>query len=67
MQAAKYPQRMCKEPVWGAQQAYHCELCLLHLGPCASFSVKDSVERRDAWEEKNPGWEEKVGSNDLLI
>lgn len=67
MKKAGYPQRMCKEPVWGAQQAYHCELCLLHPGPCASYSVADSVTRRDTWEQNNPGWEQNIGSHDLIV
>lgn len=58
---------MCKESVSGDQQFYFCELCLLHPGPCASFSVADSMKRRDAWEEANPGWEDNVGSQDIII
>lgn len=48
-------------------QAYGCELADLHPGPCASFSVLDSVKRRDAWEERNPGWEADIGSSDTMI
>jgi hypothetical protein len=66
MKRAEYPQKMCREPVWGTAQAYNCELPI-HSGPCASFSVPDTVERRDAWEEDHPGWEAEVGSSDIIV
>lgn len=34
--------------------AYICELPDLHLGPCMSQSVRDSMQRRVAWEGENP-------------
>lgn len=66
MEKAEFPQRTCREPVWGVQ-AYACELPDIHPGPCASFSVKSSVERRDAWEADNPGWKKDIGSSDIII
>lgn len=66
MEPSKFPQRTCREPVWGIQ-AYACELADLHPGPCASFSVVDSVTRRDAWEEAHPGWQADIGSSDTMI
>lgn len=57
MKRAEYPQRSCRQPVQGLHQDYSCELPEHHPGPDASFSVKPSVEKRDAWEEANPGWE----------
>lgn len=47
---AVWPERSCREPVWGQHQAYVCEIPDLHRGPCVSLSVKDSVTRREAWE-----------------
>lgn len=66
MKRAEFPQRTCREPVW-AQQAYPCELPNIHPGPCASFSVKDSVERRDRWEADNPGWQGDIGNMDIML
>lgn len=66
MKKAEFPQRTCREPVWG-QQAYSCELPDIHPGPCASFSVQSSVERRDAWEQAHPGWENDIGSSDVWV
>jgi len=55
MEAAEYPIKKCREPVWNTVGAAHpCELAMLHTGPCASFSVRESVRRRDAWEASNP-------------
>lgn len=62
MRKAEFPQRTCREAVWGVQ-AYACELPDMHPGPCASYSVQDSVTRREAWEEANPGWENDIGSS----
>lgn len=67
MKAAKYPQRMCKETVWGEHLAYYCEIVDMHPGPCASFSVQASVEARDAWEQANPDWEERIGSSNIIV
>jgi len=67
VEKAVFPQRTCREPVWGSEQAYWCEIVDLHPGPCASFSVKDSVERRDAWEAANPDWRKDIGSSDIII
>lgn len=67
MKSAEFPQRTCREPVAGAYQNYNCELPDLHPGPCASFSVLQSVERRDAWEERNPDWQKDIGSSDIMI
>lgn len=46
----EWPQRTCRDAVWGKYQAYACELPDLHLGPCVSQSVADSLTRREAWE-----------------
>lgn len=66
MKKADYPQRMCKEAVWSLQ-AYPCELVDQHPGPCASLSVAVSVEARERWEAANPGWEDKIGSMDIIV
>jgi hypothetical protein len=64
MEKATYPQRSCRQPVPGSHQDYPCEVAgEFHAGPHASFSVPDSVTRRDAWEADNPGWE-KLGAFD---
>lgn len=67
MNKAAFPQRTCREPVAGSYQNYSCELPDLHPGPCASFSVVSSVERRDAWEAAHEGWEERIGVMDILV
>lgn len=65
MDAVEYPTKKCREGVFNAHaMGYPCELPLLHPGPCASFSVKTSVEARDAWEEKNEDWKSRIGSLD---
>lgn len=61
MKTVEYPERTCREGVFGtADQAYPCDVVWLHAGPCASFSVPATVRQRDAWEEAHPGWE-KLG------
>ena len=50
IQKAVWPERSCREAVWGRHLAYTCELPDLHRGPCVSLSVQDSVQRREAWE-----------------
>lgn len=67
MKKAVFPQRTCREPIWGSEQAYNCELADLHPGPCASFSVLASVQARDAWEEAHKGWEADIGSSDTVV
>lgn len=68
MEAAEYPQKKCREGVFNVHsQAHPCELPVLHPGPCASFSVKESVQRRDVWEEKNPRWRERIGDHDTIV
>jgi len=49
---AQWPERSCREPVWGRYQSYACELPDLHKGPCVSLSVQDSVQRREIWEDQ---------------
>jgi hypothetical protein len=46
----EWPQRTCRDAVWGEHQAYNCELPDEHHGPCASMSVRPSLQRREAWE-----------------
>lgn len=68
MKAAQYPQKKCREAVFGElNQGHTCELPLMHPGPCASLSAKSSVENRDRWEERNPGWEDNIGNMDIVI
>lgn len=68
MRAAEYPQRVCREAVYNDHgMAYNCELPDLHPGPHASYSVKDTVSRRDEWEIKNPGWEQNIGNLDIEV
>lgn len=50
IQKAVWPERSCRDAVWGQYFAYACELPDLHQGPCVSLSVQDSVKRREAWE-----------------
>lgn len=54
MQKAEYPQKTCREPVFGDSGiGYACELPNMHTGPCATFSSTGSVQRRDRWEAEN--------------
>lgn len=46
----EWPERSCRDAVWGPMQAYSCELPDLHQGPCANQSVVASIQRREAWE-----------------
>ena len=55
MQKAEYPQKTCREPIFGDSGiGYACELVNMHTGPHATFSSRGSVQRRDAWEAANP-------------
>ena len=61
MQVAEYPERRCREAVFNdAGMAYSCEVVDLHPGPCASFSVLASVERREQYEKANPDWRQHL-------
>lgn len=65
MERATYPQKTCRDHVFNDQGlGYTCELPVMHPGPCASFSVKTSVEHRDRWEENHPKWREDIGKLD---
>lgn len=48
---AEYPQRSCRDHVWGDHQGYNCELPDMHHGPCVSWSVRASLQRRFWWED----------------
>lgn len=67
MQKPEFPARTCREAVVHGPMVYPCEVIALHPGPCASFSARPSVERRDAWEDGNPDWKNEVGSLDTMI
>lgn len=69
MKAAEYPQKRCREAVFNqVGMAYPCELPMLHTGPCGSFSVKESTDRRDAWEQANPDLlHQSVDGGDIII
>lgn len=49
---AVYPERSCRDHVWGQWQGYNCELADLHQGPCVSWSVRASLQRRASWEQQ---------------
>lgn len=49
---AEWPERTCREPVHSRYSSYWCELPDLHKGPCVSLSVRDSVIRREMWEDQ---------------
>lgn len=68
MKPAEYPQPRCKDAVWSPEGiAYICELPDLHPGPHASYSVTPTVAARDTWEESNQGWEQQVGTSDIIV
>lgn len=63
MKAAEYPQKKCREPMFGESGiGYSCELPNMHTGPHATFSDALSVRLRDRWEAENP---EQVGQSSL--
>ncbi len=67
MKKPEFPARTCREPVWNDLMVYPCEIIHMHPGPCASFSARPSVIRRDEWELANPDWEKKIGDLDVLL
>lgn len=56
----EWPQRSCRDAVWGEHLPYPCELPEEHEGPCASNSVRTSLQRREAWERSRGGLQEPV-------
>lgn len=48
-----FPERACRDQVAGEFAIHSCEVVEGHLGPHASLSVKESVEQRLAWENRN--------------
>jgi hypothetical protein len=68
MKKPQFPQRSCREHVAGVHdQMGTCDVVLGHPGPCASYSVGESVKRRDAWEERHPEWEKDIGTMDITL
>jgi hypothetical protein len=70
MQKAEYPEKACREGLMSETGiGYNCELPLMHAGPCASFSIKSTVERRDRYEEANPAWRENypITGGDIIL
>lgn len=62
MQRAQYPAKTCRDPLFNDHgMGYACELPDLHPGPHATFSIADSVMRRNAWEMAHEGWEKDIG------
>jgi hypothetical protein len=57
MQKAAYPEKSCRDGMMSPTGiGYSCELPTLHAGPCATFSIPQTVEARDKFEEANPDW-----------
>lgn len=70
MRAAEYPEKKCREPIFGGSGiGYACELPAMHMGPCATFSAADSVQRRDQWEAEHPeqARETSLDGGDIII
>ena len=62
---AEHPQRKCRQPFMVTEHVdLNCDLPELHPGPDASKSSKLSIERREAWEAANPGWEQMARDDD---
>ena len=62
---AEHPQRSCRL----AQSEdglidHHCSLPELHPGLCCPRTLRAAIDRREAWEAANPGWESAVPSDD---
>ena len=65
MQIAEYPQRKCRITFTEDGLVDHsCEVVDGHPGPCAARSAPASVQRREAWEQANPGWEKQMRGAD---
>ncbi len=54
MRTAVFPERTCRARVQGEYQDCSCEVAEGHKGPCASYSLPESVERRQDWEQAHP-------------
>jgi hypothetical protein len=62
---AEHPERSCRVPVSEDGMIDHfCALPEEHLGPHCPRSLQPAIERRQAWEHDNPGWERMGGSAD---
>lgn len=62
---AEYPQRQCRQPVTEDGLIDHwCSLPELHAGPCCPSTLKAAIERRERWQEANPGWRNMDASDD---
>ena len=62
---AEYPQRQCRQPVTEDSLIdHHCGLVELHPGPCCPKTLQAAIERREKWEDDNPGWEQMVRADD---
>jgi hypothetical protein len=65
VEKAEYPQRQCREPVTEDGLIDHfCDGPELHPGPHAPSTSKAALERREAWEDANPGWEKLMAPSD---
>jgi hypothetical protein len=60
MDPVEWPERKCREVIYKGDQPYTCEVVDLHPGPCASFSHRETVERRDKWEAEHPNWKREM-------
>lgn len=72
MAPSKYPQRTCRQPVWGEADAAHsCDLKvdnlgMTHVGPCMSYSVPASMQRRAQWESSDEGKAEIAAQQEAI-
>lgn len=62
---AEFPGRKCREAFTLDGYVDHvCELPEHHAGPPASKSSQLSIDRRETWQENNPGWEQMQRTDD---
>lgn len=62
---AEHPERSCRQPVTEDGLIDHfCSLPELHPGPDCPKTLRPAIERREAWEAANPGWEQMQRADD---
>ena len=62
---AEFPQRSCRQVFSTDGLIDHsCALPEFHPGPDAAKTSAESIKRRYAWEQANPGWEQTVTIDD---
>lgn len=67
MRKAEFPERSCREHVYGELTADVCDVRENHRGPCAAYGVPESVQAREAWEKAHPEYAEATKDGPDLL